>query len=185
MTLTSSADRAATVARLRRLAVDGHVSNQHVRDTATRLDVTPRTIRRWLATDPDAAQDTRRVIVDIESTTTPANGNPDTPGRARFEITTEHLLAYADSRSAREAYRHLTRHGQIDCSFATFARALARVDPARRYGALEGVPRHGPATGCTCAPRPRTATTPSTSTTPTRTCASCPTTAPAPSSAPT
>lgn len=135
----SSSDRAASVARLRRLAVDGRVSNQHVRDTAARLGVTPRTIRRWLTADPHHAPE--QTVVDIESTTAPVSDAPKAPGtRARFEITSEHLLAYADSRSARDAYRQLTRHGQVDCSYATFARALARVDPARRYGALEGFP---------------------------------------------
>jgi len=135
----SSTDRAASIARLRRLAVDGRVSNQHVRDTAARLGVTPRTVRRWLTTDPHHAPE--RAVVDIGSTTAPVNGaRTGANARARFEITPEHLLAYADSRSVREAYRQLARHGQVDCSYATFARALARVDPARRYGALEGFP---------------------------------------------
>ncbi|GAB4076410.1 transposase [Nostocoides australiense] len=127
-------EKAAIVTQLRRLGTGTVAHRNHVRAVAARHDVTERTVRRWLAAaDPEPKQ-----CPPTEKGEPTAPKDQPAPVGQRFEITSQHLLALSQERTARAAHQRLREHGEVTVSYPTFARALERVDPARKEGALDG-----------------------------------------------
>lgn len=140
------------VTQLRRLGVGSSAFVQHVKAVADREGVTERTVYRWLASHPaaepvtESAPRSDRVDALLVGLTPPPGTDPDTqttPSGARagrFEIDTLHLTVYAHCGDAHSAWQLLKEKGLVTVSYPTFMRALARTDPARVAGALDGYP---------------------------------------------
>lgn len=118
----SMSDKHAIVQQLRRMGAGKAPLGCHVRAVAEQHGVALRSVYRWLA---DAAF--------------AADATPSPTGRTRFEITDNHLAVVADEQSYWGAWERLQQHGMIDCSYATFARALReRTSPELVQSALHG-----------------------------------------------
>lgn len=123
--MTSSITRtqkAAAVARMLRLAVDGAVPAHAIRSIAAQHDVSTRTVYRWLS-DPSLRA---------------GNVSDTVPRSDRFDVDTGHLTVLAQEQDMLAAYTALVNAGEYDRSYTTFTRAMKRVTPDRVMGALEG-----------------------------------------------
>lgn len=139
----------ATVEQLDRLGVGSSACVAHVHQVAETLGVDERTVYRWVAARPNREAARRAALTapaddELDQIVAahragPDRANPGT-GRARFDIDTLHLTVYAQCMDARTAWRTLRDKGLVDVSYPTFMRALARTDPARVAGAVEGFP---------------------------------------------
>ncbi|MBR7744352.1 DDE-type integrase/transposase/recombinase [Phycicoccus sp. BSK3Z-2] len=123
MTTYDITARQAVVASLLRLGGGQSPSSAHVNRVAALYGVTQRTIYRWLR-DPILREALAPVPVGIR--------------RRGFKITTMHLTVIADEQNARSAWRRLRDAGEVECSYATFMRALDNCDPGLREAAIHG-----------------------------------------------
>lgn len=117
----SHSDKHALVCRLRRLGGGGKPLGPHVRLAAEQHGVSVKTVYKWLR-DPSLAGD-----------------EPKPKQRTRFEVTIEHLTVVANEQNLYTAWEKMQAADLIDCSYRTFARAIAeRTDPTLVEAALKG-----------------------------------------------
>ena len=122
-TCLSTSDKYALVCQLRRLGAGGRPLGSHVKTIANMYGVSDKTVYRWLK-DPKFTGDQP----------------PAAAGRRRFEVGIEHLTVLADEQNALSAWQKMHEAGLLNCSYPTFARALAqRTDPALVAAALDGM----------------------------------------------
>lgn len=117
----SASDKHAVVTQLRRLGAGGRPLAGHVQAVSKRYGVSPKTVYKWLI-DPMLAGDT-----------------PEVRCRSRFEVTVEHLTVVAQEQNMFTAWEKMKAADLLDCSYATFARAVReRTSPTLVSAALDG-----------------------------------------------
>lgn len=122
MNRLSWSDKRAVVLQLQRLGAGHRPLAGHIDKIAAKHGVSKSAVYRWLH-DP--------TLIDG---TAP-------PPRKRFEPTINHLTVLANERTMHAAWLRMHQAGVLDCSYPTFARAIAeRADPTLVRAAIDGHP---------------------------------------------
>lgn len=122
-TRLSMADKHAIVRQARRLGQDGSPLAGHVAAVAMQHGVSAKSVYRWLK-DPV-----------FEGDCPPERK----PREGRFDMHLEHLTVVANEQNRHSAYTKMRDAGLVDCSYATFTRAMReRADPTLVAAAMDG-----------------------------------------------